>query len=115
MEMFDKLKKRWNVKSNWDIAIILLVFSLAGTTSLYIKQPVFLLLDIHKDLMCTFDFVMVYILVVNPSYLMLLLFWGFVLRKWEFFWAFEKKIFKKIFIFEIVTAVVYGVKLLIFG
>jgi hypothetical protein len=113
--MFEKLKSRWNVKSNWDIVVILLVFSLAGSTSLYIKQPVFLLFDIQKDLIPTFDFVLIYILVVNPSYLFLLLFWGFVLRKWEFFWTFEKRIFKKIFILEIVAALVYSAKIMMFS
>jgi len=111
--MLEKLKKRWKVKSDWDVLIIFIVFALAGSTSLYIKQPVFLLLDIQKDLLPLFDFILIYILVVNPSYLLLLLFWGFVFRKWTFFWNFEKKIFKKIFYLEIITALVYVSKLLI--
>lgn len=113
--MLEKLKNRWNVKSNWDILIILLVFSLAGTTSLYIKQPVFYLFDIQKHLIPTFDFVLIYIMVVNPSYLFLLLFWGFIFRKWDFFWTFEKRIFMKILIFEILAIVVYLTKILLFS
>ncbi|PLX10870.1 MAG: hypothetical protein C0598_09525, partial [Marinilabiliales bacterium] len=69
--MLEKLKSRWKVKSNWDVIIILIVFSLAGSTSLYIKQPVFLLFDIQKDMIPLFDFILIYILVVNPSYLLL--------------------------------------------
>ena len=111
--MLEKLKSRWKVKTNFDVIIIFIVFALAGSTSLYIKQPVFMLLDIQKHLTPVFEFVLIYILVVNPSYLILLMFWGTVFGKWKFFWNFEKRIFKKILWFEIITAAVFGVNYLI--
>ncbi len=111
--MLSKIKNRWNVSSNREVLVIFLVFALAGSTSLYIKQPIFVLLDIQKHLTPVFDFILIYILVVNPSYLLLLLFWGFVFRKWTFFWNFEKKIFRKILYFELAAALIYGIKYLV--
>ena len=36
----EKLKKRWNLTSNWQVLVILLVFSITGYSSLLIAKPV---------------------------------------------------------------------------
>lgn len=101
--MFEKLKERWHLKTNWDVIAVLIVFSLAGSTSLFVKKPIFALFDISKESMPTLNYIISYIIVFMPSYQMLFLFWGFVFRQWNFVWLFEKKIFKRMLYLEIVA------------
>ena len=37
--MMKKLKERWGITSNFQIAIIFIVFGITGTTSAYISGP----------------------------------------------------------------------------
>ena len=36
----NKLKKRWNVTTNWQLTIIFIVFAITGSTAAYLSKPV---------------------------------------------------------------------------
>ncbi len=105
--MIQKLKERWHLHTTWDVIAVLIVFSLAGSTSLFVKKPVFALFEIDKETMPTLNYVLSYIIVFMPSYQMLFLFWGLVFGQWKFVWFFEKKIFKRFLYIEIVAVTTY--------
>ena len=92
-----KLKERWGVSSNWQIAIIFIVFSVTGSSSLYVTKPILNFLGIAKE---NFDYSVIYYilkgLLVFPVYQILLVFFGWLFGQFKFFWAFEKKMLKRI-------------------
>ncbi len=93
--MIDKLKERWDVKSNAQVFVILLVFAITGTTIVLIKRLVFELLG--------FDFSEVsvwwrtlYYLFILPIYFAMLILVGSIFGQSKFFISFVKKSFSRI-------------------
>ncbi|NUM32710.1 MAG: hypothetical protein HUU47_10375 [Bacteroidetes bacterium] len=95
MNFFGKLKARWNVNSVKDVAIILIVFTFTGISSLIVKKPIFHFLGINKIEPQWLN-VIVYIFSVLVFYNILLLIFGFLFGKFSFFLDFEKRFFGKI-------------------
>lgn len=93
--MWDKLKKRWNVKSGWDVAIILVVFACTGFSILYVKRGLFELAGIATDTPAWIRWA-ANLLIILPLYQVVLLFWGWVFGKFTFFWEFEKKMVSRL-------------------
>ena len=91
--MFTKLKKKWNIDSNWDFIVIMAVFSLAGMSIGFFRRPIFHWLGLteHTPLWIK---ILVYIPLIPPIYQINLLFYGFVLGQFNFFWEKEKRLFK---------------------
>jgi hypothetical protein len=91
----DKLKQRWNLKSGWQVIIILIVFACTGTTVLLIKKPLFAYWfpDGEKPLWAS----AAYWVLILPVYNIFLLAYGFIFGQFSFFWSFEKRFFKRIF------------------
>lgn len=87
--MWEKLKHRWNVRSGWDVAIILLVFACTGFSILYIKRALFDWVGLTEA--ATWLRWTANILVILPLYQVVLLAWGWLFGKFEFFWQFEKR------------------------
>lgn len=99
-KFIEKLKERWEVKSAYQVIIILIVFACTGFSVLYIKKPLYALAGITE---ATSAWIRVpfYICTVLPAYQVLLLAYGFVFGQFDFFWKFEKKMFgriKKLFV-----------------
>jgi hypothetical protein len=90
----DRLKERWNLNSSLDVLIVLFVFACTGTTVLYIKEPILNWLGMNGER--TWWQNLLYLLAVLPVYNLILLFYGFLLGKFNFFWEFEKKTWKRI-------------------
>ena len=110
--MFEKLKQRWGLKTNWDVIAVLIVFSLAGSSSVFIRKPVFHWLDVSKETTPMLEYISLYLMILTPAYQLLFLFWGAVWRQWEFVWMFEQKIFKRMLYVEILAVLVYiGLKI----
>ncbi|BAV94726.1 DUF6787 family protein [Ichthyobacterium seriolicida] len=93
--MINRLKERWKVNSNWELFKILLVFSVTGSSSVYVKKLAFELLGISSDASLYIRFLM-WILIVFPAYQVLLIFYGFIFGMFDFFLEFEKKMFSKL-------------------
>ena len=91
--MFQKLRKKWGIQSNWDIFAILLTFSLAGMSIVFIRRPLFITLGITNDTPFIIKFI-TWIITVFPTYQISLLLFGTLLGQFQFFWAKEKQIGK---------------------
>jgi len=93
--MLEKLKHRWNIRSNFQVIIIISVFTITGSTTVYLKKIIFDLIQITPDTQYLIK-VAVYILVILAVYNLMLLIVGFIFGQFNFFWEFEKKFFSRI-------------------
>ena len=80
-----KLKERWGLKSNTQLAIILIVFAVTGTTSSLIAKPILNFLGISKDSMNLLLYILLYILIIFPIYKIMLLILGTLAGQHTFF------------------------------
>lgn len=92
----EKLKKRWGISSTGQVLLILLVFSITGSSALFVARPLMEYLGITR-LNFTSDFLWggisyyaLRILIVFPTYQILLVCYGWLFGQFEFFWNFEK-------------------------
>jgi H+/Cl- antiporter ClcA len=47
--MFEKLKKRWNIKSNFQVVVIFVVFAITGTSTIYVKRIFYEIIGITPE------------------------------------------------------------------
>ncbi len=92
--MFEKLKKRWNVTSNFQVTKILVVFALTGSSSAKVTGPLLKLSPILAGLDALY-FNTIYVVATLILYQFILLFFGWVFGEKEFFVLFLKKFFKR--------------------
>ncbi len=90
--MFKKLKVRWGIKSNFQIVLILIVFSVTGSAAVYVRKYIFVFLGIDADTSLWIKIPM-YALTIIPSYQVLLLVFGALFGQFTFFYNFQKKTF----------------------
>lgn len=94
--VFSKLKKRWNIDSNFQLILILLVFSITGSASLVVKKWITTMLGIPSDIHFFYK-ILLFIFITFPAYQLLLLLIALVFGQFRFFWAFQKKSIGRIF------------------
>ncbi len=92
----NKLKERWGVESNWQIAIIFVVFAVTGSTASYIGKPILSFLNITSEGLGSFGYWTIRILLLFVVYQFLLVFFGWLFGQHKFFWNFEKKMLKRL-------------------
>ncbi len=90
--MLKKLKTRWGIKSNFQVVIILIVFSVTGSAAVYVRKYIFAFLGIDADTSLWIKIPM-YVLAIVPSYQVLLLVIGALFGQFTFFYNFQKKTF----------------------
>jgi ABC-type sulfate transport system permease subunit len=93
--MWEKLKKRWDVNSGWDVAIILIVFACTGFSVMYAKRGLYYLMGLDENSAAWLRW-LVAIVIILPLYQVLLLMWGWLLGKFDFFWKFEQKMIARL-------------------
>ena len=93
--MFQYLKEKWNLKSNFQLVIILIVFAITGSSSLYISKPLMEFLSISTDSMNIISYWILRFIIVTLVYQFVLLVVAFVFGQFNWFWNFEKKMLKK--------------------
>ena len=87
----NKLKKKWGITSNFQIIIILVVFSITGSVAVWIAKPVLNLVGINKQAFSPWLFWPIRILIIFPIYQILIVIIGALFGQFKFFWSFEKK------------------------
>lgn len=87
-------KERWNITSNLQLTVILIVFAITGSTSAYLSKPVLSFLGIEKGDVSGWIYYPLYIVLIFPVYQVLLVSFGFIFGQFKFFWAFEKKMLR---------------------
>ena len=93
--MIKYLKDKWNLKSNFQLVIILIVFAITGSGSLYISKPLMEFLSISSENMDIYLYWILRFIIVTLVYQFVLLLVAFVFGQFNWFWNFEKKILKK--------------------
>jgi hypothetical protein len=93
--MLEKLKKRWNIQSNFQVIIILTVFAITGTSTVYVKKIIFDLIGISTETHLGIK-IPVYIIVILTVYNILLLLIGAIFGQFKFFRDFERKFFSRL-------------------
>lgn len=88
--MLKKLKAKWNIKSNYQLLLILIIFSITGSASLIVKRLVFEWIGITAETSLWIKFPL-YVLIIIPSYQILFLIVGTLFGQFRFAWEFEKR------------------------
>jgi hypothetical protein len=91
--MFEKLKNRWELKSGWQVLIVLIVFACTGFTVMFLKEPILSLVATEENR--TWVFTTIYYILILPVYFLILLFYGFIFGQGKFFLGFVKKTFSR--------------------
>lgn len=94
-KLWDKLKLRWGIENNLQVAVILLVFAVTGFSFLYINPFIDHLLGIEASDPFWIK-ALVFIVIVLPVYNVLLIFWGTLFGQYRFFRNFVVRFFKRI-------------------
>tara|TARA_B100000780_G_scaffold67149_1_gene44351 strand:- start:4272 stop:4580 length:309 start_codon:yes stop_codon:yes gene_type:complete len=87
----NKLKEKWGITSNFQISIILIVFSITGSLAVTIANPVLNIFGLYRDSISPFLFWPIRILIIFPIYQVLIVIIGALFGQFKFFWEFEKK------------------------
>lgn len=89
-------KQRWNLTTNWQIFVILLVFAITGSSAAILSKPILYWLGISKETHHIALYILLYVLIIFPIYQILLITIGFLFGQFKFFWAFEKKMLRSL-------------------
>ena len=87
----NRFKEKWGIKSNFQFFIILVVFSITGSLSVFIAKPLLNLVGLEKELISPWVFWPFRILIIFPIYQILIVIIGAMFGQFQFFWNFEKK------------------------
>lgn len=87
----NRIKKKWGITSNYQIMVILLVFSITGSIAVLITNPVLKLIGLDEYLVSPWIFWPIRIFIIFPIYQVLIVVIGALFGQFKFFWAFEKK------------------------
>ena len=91
-----KLKQRWGITSNWQIAVIFLIFAITGSTASYIGKPILSFLNISEQSLGSVSYWALRIVLLFIMYQFLLVIFGWLFGQYQFFWNFEKKMLRRI-------------------
>ena len=92
----NKLESKWIVNQRWELIRIFIVFTLTGSSSVYVGRPFINLVGISTENLNPFIYWLLYIVISLIFYQILLVFWGWLLGQFDFFWAFEKKMLSRL-------------------
>ena len=92
----EKLKERWGISSTGQVILIIIVFGLTGSSSVYVARP---LLEMAGLARINFSpdffwgglsYYTLRIVLIFPVYQVLLIAYGWLFGQFRFFWSFEK-------------------------
>ena len=92
----DYLKDKWLIDSNFDIILILIVFSITGSLSVYIAKPILEFIGLNKNILPNYVYWPLRILTIFPIYQFLILVIGTLFGQFKFFWNLEKKMLARL-------------------
>jgi len=94
LKLFVKLEYKWKINQRWELIAIFLVFSVTGSLATRISGPITEFIGLHQ-LDSKLWFWVFRILIIYPIYQVLLVAVGWLFGQFTFFWAFEKKMLKR--------------------
>ena len=91
-----KLKERWQIKSNFQLAIIFVVFAINGSLSAKIGFFIMELMSVNKAIFNIVVYYLIATIIITLIYPFLLIAVGFIFGQFGFFFNFSKKMLKTI-------------------
>ena len=91
----EKLENKWIVNARWELIRIFIVFSITGSSSVFVGRPFISMLGISQDALNPILYWFLFLLISLVFYQILLIFWGWILGQFNFFWQFEKKMLRR--------------------
>lgn len=95
ISVLNKLKEKWGLQSYIEVMAVLVVFSLTGSTVIWIRKFLFAATGFDETTPFWLKAI-AYLLFIMPFYQILLLGYGFLLGQFSFFWEKEKKLARRI-------------------
>lgn len=98
-----KLKERWGITSNFQLAVIFLVFAINGSLSAKISSYLMGLLGLSKQNLHWLPYYIILLVLVFPLYPFMLMVFGYLFGQSDFFFKFGKRMLKSMglgFIFK---------------
>jgi len=86
-----KLKEKWGITSDFQLVIILIVFSVTGSIAVWIAKPLLDFVGLDKTALSPWVFWPIRISIIFPLYQVLIVIIGALFGQFKFFWNFEKK------------------------
>jgi manganese efflux pump family protein len=86
-----KLKEKWGIDSNFQLVIILIVFSVTGSIAVWIAKPLLDFVGLDRATLSPWVFWPIRISIIFPIYQVLIVIIGALFGQFKFFWKFEKK------------------------
>ena len=94
--LFYRLKDKWEITSNFQFFLIMLVFAIAGSLSLIIADLLMPIIVGSKEIISFFK-IIIRVVFIFPIYQFIILIVAFCFGQFKFFWKFEKKMLRRIF------------------
>lgn len=94
--IWNRIKKHWGISSNSQAVVILLIFAVAGFSTLYSHRFINYMLGINKESFFWLR-LLIFIFLILPVYTLILYVWGIVFGQRKFFTKFIKLKIKLIF------------------
>lgn len=91
-----KLESKWVVDMRWELIRIFIVFAITGSSSVLVGRPIIKWMGITQDNLHPVLYWILFITISLFFYQVLLVFIGWVLGQFNFFWNFEKKMIRRI-------------------
>ena len=91
-----KLKEKWGITSNFQLVIILIVFSVTGSIAVWIAKPILDFIGLDKSVVSPWIFWPIRIAIIFPTYQVLIVIVGALFGQFTFFWSFEKKMLARL-------------------
>ena len=87
--IWNKIKSHWGISSNYQVTVILIVFALSGFSTLYAHNFIDSVLGIDEETGFWIKLI-VFMLLILPTFNLFLLIWGTLLGQKKFFIQFIK-------------------------
>lgn len=91
ISFLQRLMQKWQLKSTLQVVMVLLVFTLTGSTVVLLRKTLFDVLGFTHETAFWLK-ALTYLLFVFPAYQVLILVYGFLLGQFDFFWQKELKL-----------------------
>ncbi len=101
--IIDKIKTKWQIKSNFQLIVIFVVFAINGSLSAKIGTYLIIYAGLSKQNLNIILYYFIWLVIVTLIYPFLLIANGFIFGQFDFFFKFSKKMLQRIgleFIFK---------------
>ena len=96
MNLIKKIKTRWNITSNFQFIVIMIVFAITGSLSLFVSRPLLSQLGVNPTDLSLWLYYPLRIILIFTIYHIVIVIIGTIFGQFDFFWRLEKKMLRRI-------------------